>query len=411
MGAYTVLGYRCRSLCLLALASVLVMMVIHWNSTTCNYVPSGDGKYHTTALIPPSGREEKPRRNGEIKSVDKNYKNCSTDGNICQHGRIRPGRKYAVFTASLYDGQRSVNYFFDLPLTVLAWHRLGYDCIVMIINDPWTCKKDSKIHVLMETLLDMDGVVLLILKGMPQTHSVTTSQLSRLFVSTLLQDGGDPVAWNDTYIVTADADTWPLGHGFFDLPSGKEVLHGNWNNGAANKYFKQIFHGELAAHGPAIHMALSYIGMKVKTWIEVMSMGGDLHLPRSPGEVITYVQDVFGKGCCNNVHHAGPGWNMDQLLASRRIHEWKITNKKIDKVYVYYRAMTHGRWANCHDRVHWVALNNLTDLVDSHVLQYNYKSEVWPRMRPLLNLMHPDNGTLAWCEQYATSFRNQTAVC
>ena len=51
----------------------------------------------------------------------------------------------------------------------------------MVINDPWTCKKDSKIHVLMETLLDMDGMVLLILKG-TQTHSISTSQVSRLLV-------------------------------------------------------------------------------------------------------------------------------------------------------------------------------------------------------------------------------------
>ena len=166
-------------------------------------------------------------------------------------------------------------------------------------------------------------------------------------------------------------------------------------------------------HGHEIFMPLSYIGMKVKTWIEVMSMGGTMHLPRKPEEVITYLHPMFGKRCCTNIRHGvGPGWGMDQHLASRRVHQWKVMNKKEDKVYVFPRGKVDKfRWRDCYDRESWTELHNLTGLMDSHVLQYNYKSEVWPRMRPLLNLMHPDNGTLAWCEQYATSFRNQTDVC
>ena len=32
------------------------------------------------------------------------------------------------------------NYDFYFPLTILAWRRMGYDCIVMIFNDPSICK-------------------------------------------------------------------------------------------------------------------------------------------------------------------------------------------------------------------------------------------------------------------------------
>ena len=275
------MDYRHGCITAVALGLVFMMMLIYWNS------------FHNTPLVYGLGLTavSQPGRNGTMKYVDKNYKICSKDGTICQYGRIRPWRKYSVFTSSLFDGDKSMNYAFDLPLTVLAWHRLGYDCIVMIINDPWACKKDSKIHVLMETLLDMDGMVLLVLKGIPQYRSVTTSQVSRLFAATLVQDSGDPVVWNDTYIITSDADLWPLHYGFFDLPPRKDVLY-----------------GDLGTTRGVTSMPLSYIGMKVNTWNEVMSVGGKQHLPRDPGEVITYLQASFGKGCCTNTRHAGPGW-------------------------------------------------------------------------------------------------------
>ena len=385
MRGYTVRNYRCW---FIVCTLILSMMAIYWNTTT----------FHNVAIY--VGVERVPEvtrtsRDETRVAMNKHYKICSKDGDICQHGRIRLGRKYSIFTSSLFDGIKSMNYAFDLPLSVRAWHRVGYDCIVLIINDPWTCKKDSKVRVLMETLLDMDGMVLLILNG-TQKHSISTSQVSRLLVPYLMQDGGDPVVWNDTYVVAADADIWPLGHGFFDLPPGKEVLH-----------------GKMAMHGREIFMPLTYIGMKVKTWIEVMSVNGTLRLPRKSEEVITYLHSMFGKRCCTNIRHGvGPGWGMDQHLASRRVHQWKVMNKKQDRVYVYPRTRL-GKfwWTDCYDRDDWKELHNLTGYRDSHVLQYNYKSEVWPRMRPLLSLMYPDNGTLAWCEQYADSFRNQTAVC
>ena len=75
-------------------------------------------------------------------------------------------------------------------------------------------------------------------------------------------------------------DTWPLRHGLFDLcNSGKEVLH-----------------GDLGTRRGMTAMPLSYIGMRVKTWIEVVSMGCKRHLPRSPAEVIIiifYTQNIL----------------------------------------------------------------------------------------------------------------------
>ena len=85
------------------------MRIIYWNTTTFNNVPI----YVGIKRVPEVTRTS---RNETLVSVNRHYKICSKDGDICQHGRIRPGRKYSVFTSSLFDGDTCMNYAFDLPL-------------------------------------------------------------------------------------------------------------------------------------------------------------------------------------------------------------------------------------------------------------------------------------------------------
>ena len=151
------------------------------------------------------------------------------------------------------------------------------------------------------------------------------------------------VVWNDTYVITADADTWPLRRGFFDLrSSGKEVLS-----------------GDLGTKRGMTAMPLSYIGMRVKTWIEVVPMGCKRHLPRTPALVIAYLQYVFGIKMLTNIRRGGCGWGMDQELSKGHVHEWKVSNNKREKIYVYLRKMKYKRWVDCYDRLDWMELHNL----------------------------------------------------
>ena len=62
--------------------------------------------------------------------------------------------------------------------------------------------------------------------------------------------------WSETYIITADADIWPIKKGFFDLPPGKDLLHGDMS-GVAGDVTKMT------------NAPLSYVGMRVRTWEEV----------------------------------------------------------------------------------------------------------------------------------------------
>ena len=128
------------------------MMVIYWNTTIFNNVAI----YVGVESVPEVRRIS---RNETQLAVNTHYKNFSKLTIFANMDRFGPAGNI------LFDGEKLKNYAFDLPLSVRAWHQVGCDCIVLIINDPRVCKKDSKVRFLMETLLDMDGMVLLILNG------------------------------------------------------------------------------------------------------------------------------------------------------------------------------------------------------------------------------------------------------
>ena len=320
---------------------------------------------------------------------------CSGDREVCQYGDIKAGRKYAVFTSSLFDGAQSMNYAFGLPFAAVTWRRIGYDSIVMLVGDPSSCGNNTRVQIILESLLSLDYVVVLVLQGIPQSQSVTISQVSRLFVTSLIQDGGDPVTWENTYLVTADADIWPIAHGFFDLPDGKDILHGDI--------------GPINVGGTRVtHAPLSYVGMTTKTWISVMTKSGENSMPTTPAEVIKHLTSIFGNSCCNNVTHGGPGWGMDQQLVSLRVHQWKTAHQtRTNRVYVYKRNFAVDRY----DRPRWQHMTHVEGIVDSHILKYSYRPEVWTKLRPLLALLTPDADTLSWADKFSKSFYDARHVC
>ena len=111
---------------------------------------------------------------------------------ICQYGTVRSGRKYAAYGASLFDQPGSINYCFDLPLSAMAWRRIGFDSLVYIIGDYDRCQDPSKSRFIVETLLAQDYVVLLVIQSVNANNSVTLGQVVRLFMASLVQHVDDP---------------------------------------------------------------------------------------------------------------------------------------------------------------------------------------------------------------------------
>ncbi|KAK2151896.1 hypothetical protein LSH36_347g03015 [Paralvinella palmiformis] len=194
----------------------------------------------------------------------------------------------------------------------MAWNRIGFDSLVYVVGRYERCDKSSRIRSIMDTLMAQEYVVLLVIEGFRANNSVTVGQVLRLFGYSFVQRVENLSAWQDTYIITADADIWPVNETFFDLPPGKEILHGDISDSP-----------EPDVNNPT-NAPLSFVGMRVKTWIEVMSYFGLYAIPTTSKQLLWYFATAYNQASVENVQHGGYGWFMDQAMISERIQKWKL---------------------------------------------------------------------------------------
>jgi len=74
----------------------------------------------------------------------------SPSSNTITTPRIK--RRFAVFGCSTPEknSHRGFDYVFYLPLTVLAWQRIGFESIILIIGE----KKEWQVHPILSYVLD-----------------------------------------------------------------------------------------------------------------------------------------------------------------------------------------------------------------------------------------------------------------
>jgi hypothetical protein len=140
-----------------------------------------------------SSKHFSPISERETPDVSSTNVTCNVIGQdkICQYGSIKNGHKYAIYGSTLFVEPKSINYVFDLPLSALAWKRIGFDSIVYVLGNYEQCANSSQLHYTINVLLELDYVVLLVLEGYKTNQSVTLGQTVRLFTSSMIQNPGD----------------------------------------------------------------------------------------------------------------------------------------------------------------------------------------------------------------------------
>ena len=296
-------------------------------------------------------------------------------------GKIEDGKKLAVFSAA-FGSKNSLNYVFDLPLTALAWKRIGYESIVLLVGSmqQWT---SSELFNQVLFYLRQTAYVIIFLESEPQ-NAVMLSQVLRLFASNFIPELSN-LDVTDVYLVTSDADLWPLQNTIHDLPTNKSILSTNSN---CCGIFKQ--HGQIYKMLP-----MAYVGMNVKTWLEVTKRFN--FSPRSVDDVLNYFSREFGPFARRPVVKGhNDGWNMDQRMISILISDW-IKKSGYPSVHYVPRNTALDRI----DRREW-AVTSLQGKLDAHILENIYESKQWARMIPLLKLMYGEESLeFQWCQQYA----------
>ena len=99
-------------------------------------------------------------------------------------GTVNPNRKYAVFSTTSAGDQESVGFLFLLPLTALAWKRVGFDSVIIIVGSQNVWNSDPLLFSVLERVRSLDAVVLFV--SVHPTNSVMVSQVGRATFSSLL---------------------------------------------------------------------------------------------------------------------------------------------------------------------------------------------------------------------------------
>ena len=93
-------------------------------------------------------------------------------------GNINPNRKYAVFSTTSAGNAESLGFIFMLPLTALAWKRIGFYSIVIIVGSENVWNSDPLLYTVLTSVRKLDAVVIFL--DIHPANSVMVSQVRNI---------------------------------------------------------------------------------------------------------------------------------------------------------------------------------------------------------------------------------------
>jgi len=105
-------------------------------------------------------------------------------------GRINTNRKYAVFSTTSFGDQKSIGFLFLLPLTALAWKRIGFDSVVIIVGSQNVWNSDPLLFSVLASVRSLDAVVLLV-----TVHPINSVMVSQVVFYGLFFIAQIPLLW------------------------------------------------------------------------------------------------------------------------------------------------------------------------------------------------------------------------
>ncbi len=282
-----------------------------------------------------------------------------------------------------------MNYAFLLPLTALAWRRIGFGCIVLLAGDSKKWKADPVFYVIYLNLRKLNCV--LIFLNISHQNEIMLSQTVRLFAANLLPANGSE---KEPYLITADADIWPIDRKSFLLPKGKAILS---LNSACCGSFKHTNNRTYQM------LPMSYVGMNQSTWKAVTKRHGIQ--PNSVARIVERLQKEFGKVVLEPVTR-GPnlGWYLDQRMISVLIFDWLRDHKDGENI-LQLRPGFPGKGRI--DRIDWNP-DTIEGKKDAHIPKHAYRIGTWKTLKPLLKQLHSEKDC-EFCENYTETFRKLLA--
>ena len=298
---------------------------------------------------------------------------------------------YAVISSSTPTpaNERSYDYAFYLPLTVLSWARIGFKCVVILIGDQNQWRSEPALKLIFNSL-EQQGAIVIFVQAEPKDH-VLLSQSVRLFATYL---PGFPASSND-YVILGDSDLWPLKRSHY-MPRLERDLILVHSSCCGTFTHRQVTYRML----PMCH-----VGANVQVWRQIIP-ADHFAADRAAQSMIDLLREEFPVLVHDNVRFASESWYLDQKMLSVGVQQWIDRNCEERVFRVSDRRL--GRL----DRSRWTAgeLEKFDWKYDSHLPVGGYKKKQWSTIQPLIRrMLGAESPEIRWCDEYARQFRTVIA--
>ncbi len=233
-------------------------------------------------------------------------------------------RKYAILSVSMIQDKDF--YFFQLPMVVKAWERLGYKTIVLVVASKFPLENKLGAKTV-EYLKKFDAIVINI--ETKQNYEVIVSLIARLFGSMV----DDSIINDNDFIITSDTDLYPIDPNYYlnDEKLSKDESMFLWNAYCCGNF---NFNNRSYTMYP-----MGHIGMKKKYWRSVMNLDNKKDVKLNSKFMLEYLKDFFkGNRQVKENDKIGRGddnWYMDQVMIGVNIGNYKYDiNKNIELVKI-----------------------------------------------------------------------------
>lgn len=312
--------------------------------------------------------------------------NVYTDGSLDTIIKTRVAQKYTIMSVSMVE-KKSFYYILYIPVCALAWRRLGYEPLVMIVKNNST-QLDQLTQKTVDYLEAMSVRVVYV--PAPQNREKQVAMLARLFVGVL----PDSIVADDDLILTSDTDFIPINKKYFTFLNTDAITLLD----ARNKKF--TYKGK-PYDMPEI--LIPYIGMRKRQWRAVMRL--NKNTDRLDGETIMRkVKEIHGEDSFTDnsgIQRGNHFWFLDQRTVTIavneycnatpgvRIHRYPYTGLRLDRE-------TKFLW---YDMLH--AFDQITDVHMFHSDSFEYRSWTWDLLRKIFS-----TNTLSFLEKYFNEFES-----
>lgn len=282
-------------------------------------------------------------------------------------GKIKSSRNYAVFSVST-DYINALDYIFYLPLTTLAWKRIGFDSVILVVGSSNESLLDPLIRYVLSRCLELEAVLIYIYS--PPGYALTISQFGRLFAANILSTKFHDTEW--VYLIASDVDFWPLQSDIYRLRSDMAILSLNVNCCA------QFLHNGVQYKRPVI----SNIGMRVMTWNKLLIH--DSFIPTSSHIMLKFLRREFGSAGLRRIrNNENQSRYLYQMTTSIMMENW-IDEYGSNHVMFIPRNTAVDRL----DFFRWKADSSVYGKVDVHMPLKGFQIATWKSIVPLLRTMY-----------------------